>query len=475
VTSPLQPLRIVRQEASFRDPAGFLYRSGGVLLRQVHSLYSDNYEIFLSSGLYDELVASDLIVDHEERPLSEAADSRAWKVLLPREIHVISYPYEWSFSQLKDAALLTLDIAQRSLAYGLVLKDATAYNVTFDAGRPIWLDSLSFEKYTEGEAWQAYSQFSRHFLAPLALASHVDPRLMDLLRVYIEGVPLDLASALLPRRTWARPSHLLHLHLHARSQQRYASLDPSGSIRSRSFSRRSFEGLLAGLRETVEKLRWEPEGYWPEYECDNSYSDEGHRTKVATVERWLSKLGPGQVLDLGANTGLFSGIAAGLGHSVVALDGDAGATEAHYRRCRADKSQSVLPLRIDLLNPSPDQGWACLERMNLYERVRPDVAMALALVHHLALTGHIALGDQAAFLARVAPTVIVEWIPLSDPQAKRLVGDRTPQFVDHYSRESFERVFGHTFTIADSVGIPDSERRLFLLERHEGRGRLESV
>jgi len=460
-------LRIVRLNASFRDPAGFLYRRDGVLLRQVNSLYADDYETFLSSGLYDELTAGGLIVDHEERPLPEAADSRAWKVIRPREIDVISYPYEWSFSQLKDSALLTLDIAQRSLARGLVLKDATAYNVTFDAGRPIWLDSLSFETYQYGKAWQAYSQFSRHFLAPLSLASHLDPRLIDLLRVYTEGVPLDLASALLPRRTWARPSHLLHLHLHARSQQRYASMDPSGSIRSRSFSRRSFEGLLAGLRATVENLHWEPEGYWPDYERDNSYSNEGRRVKAVTVERWLSRLRPGRVLDLGANTGLFSSIAAGLGHSVIALDGDAGATEVHYRRCRAEDSRSVLPLRVDLLNPSPDQGWACVERMNLYERIRPDVAMALALVHHLTLTGHIALGDQAAFLARVAPTVIVEWIPLSDPQAMRLVGDRTPQFVDRYSTESFERVFGHHFTIADSVAIPDSERRLLLLVRHE--------
>jgi len=475
VNSRLHPPRIIRQDASYRDPAGFLYRRDGVLLRQVHALYSEDYESFLSSGLYDELAALGLIVDHEERPLTEAADSRAWKVLRPREIDVISYPYEWSFSQLKDAALLTLDIAERSLAKGLVLKDATAYNVTFDSGRPILLDSLSFERYREGEAWQAYSQFSRNFLAPLALVSHIDPRLIDLLRVYIEGVPLDLASALLPRRTWAKPSHLIHLHLHARSQERYASLDPSGSIRSRSFSRRSFEGLLAGLGETVKNLLWEPEGYWPDYECDNSYSDEGRRIKVTTVECWLSKLRPGRVLDLGANTGLFSSIAAGLGHTVVALDGDAGATEVHYRRCRVDGSQSVVPLRVNLLNPSPDQGWACLERMSLYERVRPDVAMALALVHHLALTGHIALGDQAAFLARIAPTVIVEWIPLSDPQAKRLVGDRAPQFVDQYSIESFERVFGHYFTIADSVGIPDSERRLFLLERHVGRGRPERV
>lgn len=465
---------IHRQRASFRDPAGFLYRRDGVLLRQVHSAYSEDYQALIRSGLYEQLVADGRLVSHEERPLLEAANPRAWKVLKPREIDVINYPYEWSFSQLKDAALLTLDIAELSLARGLILKDATAYNVTFDSGRPIWIDTLSFERYTEGSPWQAYSQFSRHFLAPLGLASYVDPRLIDLLRVHLEGVPLDLASALLPRRTWANPSLLLHVHLHARSQQRYASVDPAGSIRNRTFSRRSFEGLLDGLRAVVNGLDWEPDGYWSGYACDNSYSDRGRQVKAQTIGRWLSDMEPAKVLDLGANTGVFSGIAADLGHTVTALDGDAGAAEAHYRRCRATNSRSILPLRIDLLNPSPDQGWAGVERANILDRIGPDVTMALALVHHLTLTGHIALEDQAAFLARLSPTVILEWIPLSDPQAIRLVGNRTPHYVDQYSLKVFEDSLRGFFTVVDSVQIPDSERRLYLLRRHGLDGFSES-
>jgi len=278
---------IHREGASFRDPAGFLYRRDGVLLRQIHPSYSDDFDALISTGLYNELTAVDLLVTHEERPLEEAADSGAWRVLRPREIDIISYPYEWSFGQLKDAALLTLDIALRSLAKGLVPKDATAFNITFEGCRPIWLDSLSFERYEEGRPWQAYSQFCRHFLAPLALVAHVDPRLVDLLRVHIEGIPLDLASRLLPRRTWARPSLLLHLHLHARSQARYTSIDPTIALIDRSFSRLSFEGLLTGLRATVSGLRWEPAGFWSGYETDNSYSESARHSKASTVNRWL--------------------------------------------------------------------------------------------------------------------------------------------------------------------------------------------
>jgi len=176
---------------------------------------------------------------------------------------------------------------------------------------------------------------------------------------------------------------------------------------------------------------------------------------------------PSTVLDLGANTGHYSRIASGLGHSVVALDADAGATEVLYRRSRANCDMSVLPLRVDLLSPSPDQGWACCERRNVFQRIQPDVVMALALVHHLALTGHVALQDLADFLAGLARTVIIEWVPLDDPQAGRLVGARASLFAHHYTGENFRRALSEHFRIVDSVEIPGTERSLFLLERHD--------
>ena len=140
----------------------------------------------------------------------------------PEIIPFISYAYEWSFSQLQDAALATLAIEKKALEHGMSLKDASAYNIQFRGSRPVLIDTLSFERYREGEPWVAYRQFCQHFLAPLALMSHTDVRLGQLLRVYIDGVPLDLASRLLPGKTKLSLGLATHIHLHAQAQRKYA-------------------------------------------------------------------------------------------------------------------------------------------------------------------------------------------------------------------------------------------------------------
>ena len=126
-------------------------------------------------------------------------------VLRPRELPLISYPYEWCFSQLREAALLTLELQRRALAAGMRLKDASAYNIQFDAGRPILIDTLSFEVGDPTQPWPAYRQFCEHFLAPLALMAYRDPRCGLMLRDFIDGIPVDLAARLMPGRTRLRP------------------------------------------------------------------------------------------------------------------------------------------------------------------------------------------------------------------------------------------------------------------------------
>jgi len=198
---------------SFRDPAGFVFRRDGQLLRQVNRLGADDYELLMGTGLYASLRERGWLVEHEETTERPMVPANAYKVLRPRAVDFVSYPYEWSFSQLQDAALLTLDAHLLALEHGMSLKDATAYNVQFAEGRPVLIDTLSFGPYREGEPWVAYRQFCQHFLAPLALMAHTDVRLNQLLRSYIDGVPLDLASRLLPGRTRWQPGLLVHIHL----------------------------------------------------------------------------------------------------------------------------------------------------------------------------------------------------------------------------------------------------------------------
>ena len=216
--NPIKPLG-----ASFRDPSGFLFTTDASLYRQVNQSYQQDFDHLMNSGLYNELVKAGLLISHQEVDIDPADPQSCYKVLQPEEIEFISYPYEWCFSQLKDAALATLKIQKIALDYDMSLKDCSAYNIQFYSSRPLLIDTLSFERYNEGKPWDAYRQFCQHFLAPLSLMAYTDIRLSQLLRVYIDGIPLDLASRLLPSRARFNLSLLMHIYMHAASQQRYSS------------------------------------------------------------------------------------------------------------------------------------------------------------------------------------------------------------------------------------------------------------
>lgn len=240
--------------ASFRDPSGFVFLRDGVVYRQINRAYQNNYDRLISSGLYEKLVQDGLLVPHTEVSLQYAVTEDAYKVMKPEPVPFISYPYEWCFSQIKHAALLTLGIQTRALDFGMSLKDCSAYNVQFRDGKPVFIDTLSFERYRKGQPWVAYRQFCQHFLAPLALMSYVDVRLHQLFRVHLDGIPLDLASLLLPARTWVNFGLLSHIHLHAKAQKRFAD-EPIPS-EGRSVGRMAFLGLVDNLKSAIEKLRW---------------------------------------------------------------------------------------------------------------------------------------------------------------------------------------------------------------------------
>jgi len=243
---------------SFRDPSGFLFRHNGRLLRQVNACYADDLALLHSSGLYDALIEKELLIPHQEVTLEWAATPAAVKVIEPEFLPFISYPYEWAFSQLKDAALATLRIQRLALKHGMTLKDASAFNIQFRQARPVFIDTLSFTAYREGNPWIAYRQFCQHFLAPLALMAHQDVRLGTLSRTHIDGIPLDLAAKLLPWSTRFQPSLFMHIHLHARSQKKHAdSHDEANSSKAKntSVSRKSLDGIVDSLRGAVRKLQ----------------------------------------------------------------------------------------------------------------------------------------------------------------------------------------------------------------------------
>ncbi len=442
-----------------------MFSRAGILYRQVNQSYRENYDKLVGSGLYENLVSASLMIPHQEAHAEPEAPHLAYKVLRPEQVPFISYPYEWSFSQLKDAAQATLRIQKRALARGMSLKDASAYNIQFIGGRPILIDSLSFEEYREGEPWVAYRQFCQHFLAPLALMAYCDVRMSGLLRVYIDGIPLDLASRLLPARTRLNFNLLTHLHLHAAAQRRYAGETVNKASVSGRMSKVSFQGLIDSLQSAVRKLAWKPAGTeWGGYYSDTNYSAEALEHKKQVVAGYLERIQPQNVWDLGANTGLFSRLASERGLLTLAFDVDPAAVEINYRQCVEKKETHLLPLWLDLTNPSPGIGWQNRERMSLVERGPADTIVALALVHHMAISNNVPLPELAAFFACLCHNLIVEFVPKADSQVQRLLATREDIFPD-YTPEGFQRAFCQYFRIEDSVGVHDSQRTLYLMQR----------
>ena len=449
---------------SFRDPSGFLFIQDDLIYRQINTIYKKKYDYLMESGLYRTLVDAMLLIPHEEVDACFAKSDKAYKIIKPELIKFVSYPYEWGFSQLKDAALTTLEVQKKSLEFGMSLKDCSAYNIQFRKGRPVCIDTLSFERYSEGKPWVAYRQFCQHFLAPLALMACSDIRLNKLLQVYIDGIPLDLASGLLPRRTFLNLSLLLHIHLHASSQKHFAGKSLTERTKSRGFNRVSMLGLIDSLESAIKKLKWIPRHTeWSNYYRDTNYSSEAFNHKKEIVTQFLDGLDPKLVWDFGSNTGIFSRIAAKKQAQVISFDVDPAAVEKNYFDCVKNGETDILPLLLDLINPSPGIGWQNQERMSIFERGPADTALALALIHHLAISNNLPLGKIADFMNKICDSLVIEFIPKNDSQVQKLLSTREDIFSD-YTRQVFEDEFGKYFTIQNSVKIKDSERTLYLME-----------
>lgn len=450
-------------DGSFRDLSGSVFYKDGVIYRQVNSIYKNNYDFLISSGLYKKLTGATLLIAHSETGIPGVNKGPTCKIIRPEKVPFISYPYEWCFSQLKDASLTILKIQKISLEFGMTLKDASAYNMQFIGNAPLLIDTLSFEIYRQGRPWAAYRQFCQHFLAPLTLMSKKDTRLNQLLRIYIDGIPLELTNKLLPPKTRFNLSLLTHLHLHAWFQRRFANKIINKD--KKKMSKASLLFLIDNLISTIEgmKLKTDASG-WADYYNKTSYAPESFEHKKKLVAKFLDEAGNGMVWDLGANTGLFSRIAADKGMETISFDNDVFCVEINYRQCVKDNEKKILPLYLDLANPTPAIGWENKERLSLLERGPAKTVLALALIHHLAISNNLPLKNIAKFFSQICEYLIIEFIPKQDPQVERLFSSREDIFPD-YDRYHFEDEFAKFFQINSSEAITGSQRTLYLMRK----------
>ena len=446
------------EDSSFRDPSGSVFYKGNKVFRQINKSYKKEFVLFLSSGLKKYLEKKGLLIK------SAIVDDNVLEV---QKILFISYPYEWSFSQLKDAALLTLEIQKESLKFGMSLKDASSYNIQFYNGKPIFIDLLSFEKYEEGKPWVAYRQFCQHFFAPLALMANTDERLSQLLKVYIDGIPLDLASKLLPAKTWLDMAFLMHIHVHAKTQSKYADKADKVKKYQGKLDKNALLQILDNLENKIKKLNWKNESTeWGDYYLFTNYSKQAFDNKKKIVSNFLKSISPKAkiVWDLGANTGEFSRIAISQGAYTVAFDIDPLAVERNYLIQKKNNENKLLPLQLDLTNPSSGIGWAGIERKSLINRGPADCIFALALIHHLAITNNVPLLHIAKFMSKISDNLIIEFVPKDDSNAKKLLILRKDIFVD-YSKEKFENEFSKYFKIIKQDKVGNSKRTLYLMKK----------
>lgn len=449
--------------SSFRDPAGFVFEKEGVLYRQVNPFFKEEYDFFVSCGLFEELIKKGYLISHKE--VSTSLGKRAYKILKPQRIPFISYPYEWSFSQYKDAAILTLKIQKMALEKGMILKDASAFNVQFFEGKPIFIDILSFRRYKKNEPWVAYRQFCEHFLAPLTLMAKSNIHLYFLPAHFLKGVPISLVASLLPKKSYFSFGLLTHLFLQSKIEQKYIKNPQQFKKKNHFLPLQRLLNIIDNLEKTILKLNLPKEKtIWGDYYQKTFYSREAFENKKRIVERWLLKLKPKIIWDAGANEGEFSKIASEQRIFTIASDFDPLAVEKCYLYVKRKKDKYLLPLIVDLTNPTPALGWKNKERISFLNRAHFDVVLALALIHHLTIGNNLPFSYIGEFFAKVSRYLIIEFVPKQDKGPQRLLEHREDIFED-YRKEVFEKEFSAFFEIIEKKPIKNTSRILYLMKR----------
>lgn len=459
--------RLPKDSSSFRDDAGFVFYQNNDAFRYISPLYYNYYNKLKTSRLYDELVSKGYLVPSEE--VEEiATESGLSLIIKPKQIPFISYPYEWSFSQLKDAAILTLSIQKIALKYGMELKDASAYNIQFIGSKPIFIDTLSFEPKNQNILWKAYKQYCQHFLGPLTILAYSDPRLKSLMLSNLDGIPLDMVKRLIPKRSLLSPSRFLHIWAHESFQNKAYLLKPQKINKKDRDLTKSALALVESLYCGIKRLKRKQENsVWKNYYRGDSYQKVSFSEKNKIIKSWVNELKPPVLWDLGSNDGHFTEAISTFCKYCVAFDFDLTCIENMYTRLRKSKNESILPLHADLVNPSPGIGWANKERKCLFERGRCDVALALALIHHLLVTASIPLHNIVSFFKNICKHLIIEFVPPKDPKFQQIC-ETNPKDYSFFTEDYFLKKFSMQFDLVKKTNIPSSSRILFHFKAKQG-------
>lgn len=451
-----------RNTSSFRDPSGYVFMEDGKLKRIINPIYFEQYKALTDGGFYKTLFDKKYLIPHQEVSKTEIEIS-----IEASKIPFITYPYEWSFLQYKHAALLTLKIQKLCLENNFTLKDASAFNITFHEGKPIFIDTLSFDFYQENNPWLAYKQFIMHFLGPLVLTKYFGQDHLKTLSQNLEGISLQKLSQLLPFKSYFSPTILTNIHLLAKYDKKYES---DKKTVNNNLSKASQIKLLDGLYDFISNLSVNEKTEWDHYYNQINYDDVAYQFKKEVVKDWFLLIKGESLIDIGGNDGTFSRELKDIAKLIIVADVDPNAVEQNYKQVLKSKEKSILPIVADVLNPSANYGFNNEERFSFIDRVKDsnlDGCLALAVIHHITLSGNIPFSLSAQFFSKMAPNLLIEFPTRSDSWVQFLL-DSKREFKNHfdfYNEENFEKEYSVYFEIVDKQQIASSERILYSLKR----------
>lgn len=455
-----------RHASSFRDPSGNILIEDGIILRKINPVYFPQYHSLTDSGFYKKLFDSKLLIPHTEVSTNDSAI-----IIKPETIPFFSYPYEWSFTQYKHAALHTLKLQKYALQNGYTLKDATAFNVTFHKGSPVFVDSLSFDFYKEGEPWRAYKQFLMHFFAPLLLAKYYGNDMLKLMELYLDGVPLDKVAKQLPFKARLSPVVYTNIYLTAKYDAKFSNT-VAGSAKEKEvrISKESQIKILDSLYNHIKDLELVEKTQWKDYYDFTNYDAQAFEYKKEVVKKWYGFVNASKLVDLGGNDGTFSRVLKDVATEILVTDIDPNAVDQNYRQVLKNKETNILPLVSDLLNPAPGIGLNNTERSPLLERIKNnkyDVTLALALIHHISLTGNVPFDMSAKLFASLTPYLIIEFPDREDSWVNFLLKSKREfeDYFDSFNKANFEKEYSTYFDVMESQSIPNTQRTMYLLKR----------
>ena len=456
------------EPGSFRDrSARVFFGEDGRVYRALTAPALEDWDALSATRLFRTFTGDGRLVSTERAPDEAsrlAALGGAWAAVLRHQtIPFVSYPYEWSFSMLKDASLLQLDLLLAALDEGLILKDGTPYNVQWNGTRPVFIDIGSIARVRPGEPWAGYRQFCRQCLYPLLLQAYKNVSAQAWLRGSLEGISAEACSRLMSARDLLRPGVLTHVYLQAQAEARTATAtrNVKDELKRAGFSQALIKANVQRLRKLVGGLEWgQQRSVWSEYADRNTYQPEESEQKAAFVQRAAAARPRGLVWDLGSNTGRFARLAAAHARHVVAVDADELSVERMYRGLKADGVSNVLPLVGNVADPSPGLGWRGRERLPLPDRGRPDLVLCLALIHHVVLGANVPLDEFIEWLAGLGGEVVIEFVGRADPMVEALLRHKEDLF-DDYDHAYFESRLAARFEVAHRQELSSGTRTLY--------------